>query len=150
MSSSFSTRRALIPFLASGDQYLLRSSVGFLEREGGGGDEIRLTLWDIGVVEPQQLLAVERRESLKYSIANTTGTNCTDHFSLKVKRVSSDLCDVPLVVSDLVMCGHKVADKEEDRHQDVLCDRDDIGSGDLESGSTSLSSSNALLSPRQR
>lgn len=66
---------------------------------------------------------------MKDSVANSPSTNSTDNLALQIVRVACNLCDVPISTADLIVCGHKVSDQEQDRHHDVLGDRDDIRAG---------------------
>ena len=107
------------------------------------------------VVEVEELLAVEGLQALEDTVSDSTNSDSSDNLTLEVvserkrgerkgqrrsssrqsrdgySRVASDLGDVPATGSDLLVGGDKVADEDEDGHEDVLGDGDDVGSSDL-------------------
>lgn len=90
------------------------------------------------VVVVQQLLAVERLQPPQDPLADPANTNGTNDLALEVILVLSHRRDVPVTALDLLVRGHKVADEEQDRHDDVLGDRDDVGASDLGDGDTAV------------
>lgn len=83
------------------------------------------------VVEVEQLLAVKRLETTEHTLTDTADGYSTDHLTLKIVLILGDSCDVPFTTGDLLVGGDEVADEEEDGHDDVLGDRDDVGASDL-------------------
>lgn len=54
-----------------------------------------------------------------------------DPGELKLMTRLAKTTHVPVAGHDLLVSGNKVADKEEDGHDDVLSNGDDVGSSDL-------------------
>ena len=69
---------------------------------------------------------------MKDAVADAAGTKGTHDFTLEVICVTSDVGDLPVAALDHLVCGHEVAHEQEDAHDDVLCDGDDVGASDLE------------------
>ena len=84
------------------------------------------------VIVVQQFLAPEGLEALEDAVANATRAERADDLVLEVERVPRDLGHHPVPALDHLVCGHEVADEEEDGHHDVLCDRDDVRARHLE------------------
>jgi hypothetical protein len=89
-------------------------------------DLLRGVLGQRVVVVVQQLLAVERHEALEHAEADAARAERADDLALEVERVARDLGDLPVAALDHLVRGHEVADEEEDRHDDVLRDGDDV------------------------
>ena len=83
------------------------------------------------VVEVQQLLAVEWLQSSKHTLANAADSHCSDHLILKIKLVLGDCGHIPVAALNLLVGWDEVSDEEEDGHNDVLGDRDNIGAGNF-------------------
>ena len=64
-------------------------------------DLFRSGLGQRGIIKVKQLGAVERLETLKHSVTDSTASEGTDDFAFEVKRVSGDGGDVPSAVHDL-------------------------------------------------
>ena len=98
----------------------------------------------------EQLLGLEGDQSLEDSVANTTSAESSDDLGFEVVRIlcnSSDLqsssrsaeslfeaidpTHIPVAGHDLLVSGDKVANEQEDGHDDMLSHRDDIRSSDL-------------------
>ena len=90
-----------------------------------------LTLRNVVVVEPQQLLAVEALQPFEHPVSDAPSPYGTDNLSLEVVGVASDLRDVPVVGNNLFVSRSIVADEVEYSHDDVFGYGDDIASGDL-------------------
>lgn len=78
---------------------------------------------EVGEVEVQVLLGVERRESLEHTVTDAARADRADDLALEVERVARDLGDLPVTACDLLVRGHEVAHEEQDAHHDVLSDR---------------------------
>ena len=83
------------------------------------------------VVVVGELGAVEGLQSLENARANTSGAKGTNDLTFKVVGLTSYLSNVPVTFEVLSIGGNKVADENEDGHNDVLSDRDDVGASDL-------------------
>jgi hypothetical protein len=90
------------------------------------------------VVEVQKLLAVERLEASQDTLSNTSYSDGTDNLALEIELVLGSGSDIPLTSLDLFVCGDEVADEDEDSHDDVLGDRDDVGAGDFSNGDAAI------------
>lgn len=90
------------------------------------------------VIEVQKLLAVERLETPQDTLTDTTDSDGTHNLALQIELVLSSSGDVPFSGLDLLVCGDKVADEDEDGHNDVLCNRDDVGASDFSDGNTAI------------
>ena len=112
MSSRLSTRRQPISFSFSGDKRL--------------------------VVEVEELLAVECLQPAEHTLTDTANSNGTDDLVLEVVLVLGNSGDVPVTGLDLLVSGHEVADEDEDGHDDVLGDRNDVGASDFGNGDTAI------------
>lgn len=85
--------------------------------------------WLVVVVE--QLLAVEWLETTQDTLSDTADSDCANNLVFKIVRVLSNGCHVPFSTCDLLVCRHKVTDKEKDGHDDVFRHRHDIATGHL-------------------
>lgn len=90
------------------------------------------------VIEVEQLLAVERLQSAKDTLANTTDGDGTDGLALEIVLILGDSGNVPVTGRNLLVGWDKVADEDEHGHDDVLSDRDDIGASDLGYGDATV------------
>jgi hypothetical protein len=115
------------------------------------------------VVEVEQFLAVEGNESLKNlgmrqeqarsarvaapkqikehvrtSVPDSASPDCRNDLPLEIESGSSDLGDVPVPSLDHLVRGRVVSDEEQDGHDDVLGDRDNVRPADLRDGDASL------------
>lgn len=91
------------------------------------------------VVIVQQLLAVEPLQATEYTLADAADRDGTDYLVLEVELVLSGLGNVPPTLLDHLVGGHKVADKDEDSHDDVLGHGDNVGAGHLSDGDATVS-----------
>ena len=66
-------------------------------RLGRGGERV--------VVIVQELLAVERLQTLQYALANAAGTDGADNLALKVICVAGDLRDIPVAALNHLPCS---------------------------------------------
>lgn len=83
------------------------------------------------VVKVEKLFAVERLQPPQHALTDTADGHGTDHLAFQVEFVLGGGSDVPFSGLYLLVGGNKVADQREDRHDDVLCDRNHVGAGDL-------------------
>lgn len=90
------------------------------------------------VVVVEQLLAVEGLEAAQHTLTNTADGDGADNLALEVELVLGGLGDVPVTTLDDLMSRHEVADKNQDRHDDVLGNRDDVGARYLGHGDTTV------------
>lgn len=80
----------------------------------------------LGVVVIEELLAVERLEALQHAEADATGTERTNDLALEIVRGLGDSRNFPSAGDDLLVRRDKVADQDEDGHDDVLGDGDNV------------------------
>ena len=90
------------------------------------------------VVVVQQLLAVKRLEPPQHPLADPAHADGTDDLVLEVVLVLGHGSHVPVAALDLLVGGDEVADEDQDGHDDVLGDRDDVGAGDLGDGDAAV------------
>ena len=99
-------------------------------------------LLDLGrqrlVVEVEELLAVERLQPAEHALADTANGDGTDDLVLEVVLVLGHGRDVPVAGLDLLVGGDEVADEDEDGHDDVLGDGNDVGARDLGDGDAAI------------
>jgi hypothetical protein len=81
------------------------------------------------VIEVQQLLAIERLQSPQDALANPSHGDGPHDLALEIKLVLGRGRDVPFASLDLLVGGNEVAHEDEDGHDDVLRDGDDVGAG---------------------
>ena len=91
------------------------------------------------VVVVQQLLAVEGLEATQHTLANTADGDGADNLALEIVLVLGSGGDVPVTGLNLLVCGHEVADKHQDGHDDVFGYGHDVGACDLSDGDTAVS-----------
>jgi hypothetical protein len=83
------------------------------------------------VIEVEEFLAVEGHETSQDTFTDTADTDGSNDLTLDIEGVLGDGGDVPFTTHDLFMGGNKVADEGEHGKNDVLSNRDDIGSSDF-------------------
>ncbi|KAB8291790.1 hypothetical protein EYC80_006584 [Monilinia laxa] len=146
-----------LTLLHLGDQFLVEETTGLLVKRTVDSNNITLRQHLLQVrnsstsdlllnlrlkrlvIKVQQLLAVKRLQSSQDTLTDSTHCNGTDDLALEIKLVLGGGCNVPLASLDLLVCGYKVADQNQDGHDDVLGDRYDVGSGYLGNGDTAVS-----------
>ena len=99
-------------------------------------------LLDLGgqrlVVVVQKLLAVEGLETAEDTLADTADSDGANDLALEVVLLLGGGGDIPVAALNHLVGGDEVADEEEDGHDDVLSDGDDVGAGDLGHGDTAI------------
>lgn len=148
--------RGRLTLLHLGDQLLVEQASGLLVQRAVDGNHITLCqhllqihdttaanlLLDLGleglVVEVQKLLAVEWLETSQDTLTDTAHCNGTDDLALEIELVLGRSSDVPLTTLDLLVCRDEVADQDEDRHDHVLGDGDDVGAGNFCNGDAAI------------
>jgi len=99
-------------------------------------------LLDLGlqglVVKIQQLLAIKWLQSSQYTLTNSSYCNSSYNLALEIEFVLCGGSDVPFTGLDLFMCGDEVTDEDEDGHDDVLGDGNDIGACYFGDGDTAI------------
>lgn len=138
------------------DQLLVEQTAGLLVQRAVDGDNVALRKHLLEVLDTsaanlllllrrqglvvvvQQLLAVERLETAQNTLTNATDGDGTDNLTLKVELVLGSGGDVPVTGLDLLVGGHEVAHQDEDGHDDMLSDGDDVGAGHLGDGDTTV------------
>jgi len=93
------------------------------------------------IVVVEELLGVEGLEALENAVADTTSTDGADNLALEIKGVASNIRDLPVAALDHLVGGDKVADEEEDAHDDVLCNGGDVGAGHFQDLDSAVDSS---------
>ena len=139
-----------------GDEVLVEHTLGLLVKRAVDGDNVTLgkhllesvdaaaanLLLLLGreglVVEVEELLAVEGLEAAEDTLTNAADSDGTDNLALKVELLLSSVGDVPVTTLDLLVGRDEVADKDEDGHEDVLSNGDDVGASDLSDGDTTV------------
>jgi hypothetical protein len=90
------------------------------------------------VVEIQQLLTIKWLQSPQYTLTNSSYSNSSYNLALEIKLILCGGSDVPFTSLDLFMRGDEVTDEDEDGHDDVFGDGDDIGAGYFGDGDTAV------------
>lgn len=138
------------------DELLVEETLGLLVKRAVDGDNITLgqqllqalnsaaanlslLLGAQGlVVIVEELLAVEGLEAAKDTLTNTANSDGTNNLALEIVLLLGSSSDIPLATLNLLVGGDEVSDEEEDGHDDVLSDGDDVGAGDLSNGDTAI------------
>lgn len=139
-----------------GDQLLVEQTPSLLVKRAVDSDNITLCqhllqirnpatsnlLLDLGlqrlVIEVQQLLTIERLETAEHTLSDTANGDGTDDLALEIELVLGCGCDVPLAGLDLLVCGNEVADENEDGHDDMFGDGDDVGASHFGDGDSAV------------
>lgn len=90
------------------------------------------------VVVVEQLLAIERLEAAQDTLANAANGDGANNLALEIKLVLGRLGHVPTAGLDHLVGGHKVADQDQDGHDDMLGHRHDVGARHLGNGNTAI------------
>ena len=90
------------------------------------------------VVVVEELLAVECLQTAEDTLSDTTNGDGTDDLVLKIVLVLGDGGNVPVTSGNLLVGRDKVADEDEHGHDDVLGNRDDVGTSDLGNSDTAV------------
>ena len=90
------------------------------------------------VVEVEKLLAVEGLETAENTLTDTADSDGTDGLALEIVLLLGDSGDIPVTTGDLLVSGDEVADEDENGHDDVLSDRDDVAASDFSDGNTAV------------
>lgn len=110
-----------------------------LEVVDSAATNLLLNLWaEWLVVVVEELLAVEWLQAAEHTLTNTANSNGTDNLVLEIVLVLGNSGDVPVTTGDLLVSWNEVADEDEDGHDDVFGDRDDVGASDLSNGNTAI------------
>lgn len=138
------------------DELLVEQTLGLLVERAVDGDNVTAgdkllesvyataanLLLDLGrqglVVEVEELLAVKGLETAENTLTDTADSDGADSLALKIVLLLGDGGDIPVTLSDLLVSGDEVADKDENGHDDVLSDRDDIAASDFSDGDTAV------------
>jgi hypothetical protein len=139
-----------------GDELLVEKTLGLLVERAVDGDNVALgehllegvdtsaanLLLDLSgqrlVVVIEELLAVEGLETAENTLADTADGDSADDLALEVVLLLGGGRDVPLATLNHLVGGDEVADEEEDSHDDVLSDGNDVRAGDLGDGDTAI------------
>lgn len=139
-----------------GDQLLVEETASLLVERAVDGDNITLSkhllqsvdsatsnlcldLWaEWLVIIVQQLLAVECLQSSQDTLSNSTNGNGTDDLTLEIELVLGSSGNIPLSGLDLLVGRDEVTDKDQDGHDDVLGDGDNVGTSDFGNGDTTV------------
>jgi hypothetical protein len=131
------------------DEVLVEHTLGLLVERAVDGDNVTLSehllesvnaaaanlLLGLGrkglVVEVEELLAVERLEAAKDTLTDAADSDSTDNLALEVELLLSSMGDVPFTSLDLLVGRDEVADEDEDGHENVLSNGDDVGTSDF-------------------
>lgn len=139
-----------------GDQLFIEHASGLLVQRAIDGDDIALCqhllqilhtsasnlLLKLGlkglVVEVEELLAIECLQSSQNTLSDSSDGDGPDDLVLKIVLAFGDRCDIPIATRDLFVGWDKVADEDEDGHDDVFGNRDDVGAGDFGNSDASI------------
>jgi hypothetical protein len=145
-----------LTLLHLGDEVLVEQTAGLLVQWAVDGDYIALgkhllegvntpaaNLLLLGgverlVVKVQKLLAVKSLETTEHTLADTANGNGTHDLVLEVVLVLRNRGNVPVASGNLLVSWDEVTDEEQDGHDNVLSDGNDVGSRDLGDGDTSV------------
>jgi hypothetical protein len=90
------------------------------------------------VVVVEKLLAVECLQTAEDTLSDTANGNGTDDLVLKIVLVLGDGGNVPVTSGNLLVGRDEVADEDEDGHDDVLGNGDNVGTSDLGNSDTAV------------
>lgn len=90
------------------------------------------------IIKIQQLLAIKRFQPPQNAFTDATDGHGADDFVLEIVFAFGDGGDVPIALCDLFVGGDEVADEDEDGHDDVFGDGDDVGAGDFGDGDAAI------------
>lgn len=127
----------LVERAVDGDNVALRDEL--LEGVDAAGANLLLDLRGQGlVVVVEELLAVKGLEAAEDALADAADGDGADDLALEVVLLLGGGGDVPLAALNLLVGGDEVADEDQDGHEDVLGDGDDVGAGDLGDGDAAV------------
>lgn len=139
-----------------GDEILVEETASLLVERAVNGDHITLgehlleildataadLLLYLGgkglVIIVEKLLAVEGLQATEDTLTDTADGDGADNLALEVVLLLGDGGDVPVALGDLLVGGDEVAEEDQDGHDDVLSDGDDVGAGDLGDGDAAV------------
>jgi len=90
------------------------------------------------VVKIEQLFAFEGPKPSEHTLTNSANSNRTDNFAFQVKFILGCCCHIPVSSLDLFMRGHEVSNEDEDGHDDMLSNRNNIGTCDFSHGDATV------------
>ena len=138
------------------DQILVEHATGLLVERAVDGDNITLREHLLKVIDApaanvllllrseglvvvvEQLLAVECLQSAQHTLTDTADSDGTNNLVLEVVLVLGNSSDVTVTPRNLLVSRHEVANKDEDSHDHMLGDRDDVGASDLSNGDAAI------------
>lgn len=139
-----------------GDEVLVEETLGLLVERAVDGDNVTLSeellegvdtaaanlLLLLGrqglVVVVEKLLAVEGLKTAEDALANAADGDGTDNLALEVVLLLGSSGDIPLTTLNLLVGGNEVSDENQDGHENVLSDGDDVGASNLGDGDTTV------------
>ena len=83
------------------------------------------------VIVVEKFLAIEWLQAAQNTLANSADGYSTDNLSFKVELTLGCLGDIPSALLNHLMGRDEVSDQDEDSHNDMLCNRHNIGPCDL-------------------
>jgi hypothetical protein len=90
------------------------------------------------VVVVEELLAVESLETTENTLSDTSNSDGSNNLALKVVRVLGNSGNVPVTGHNLLVSGNEVTDEGENSEDNMLSNGDNVGSGDLGDGDSSV------------
>lgn len=90
------------------------------------------------VVEVEQLFAIESLQSPQDTLSDAADSDGTNDLILKVILAFCDGGNVPVSSCDLLMSGDEIADEDEDGHDDMFGNGDNIRSSDFSDGDSAI------------
>ena len=140
---------ARLTLLHLGDELLVEQTSRLLVQRAVDGDNVALRqhvfqvldssasnlLLDLGlewlIVEVEELLAVERLQATEHALTDTANCDCAHNLVFEIILILCHSSDVPVSSLDLLVGWDEVSNEQENGHDHVLGDGDDVGSGDL-------------------
>lgn len=111
----------------------------FLKTLHTSASDLFFDFWFEGlIVEVEQLLAIKRLQSSQDALSDTANGDGPDDFVLEIILALCDSCNVPVSRRDLLVGWDEVANEDEDGHEDVLGDGDNVGARDFGNGDSAV------------
>ena len=79
----------------------------------------------------KELLGVKRLQSLEDSEADSASTKGADDLILEIESILGNAGDVPAAAHDLFVGRRVITDEDEDGHDDMFSNGDDVRAGNL-------------------
>lgn len=90
------------------------------------------------VVKVEEFLAAEGLQSAEHTLSDATNSDGTNNLALKIVFVVGHSGDVPVTGLYLLVGWDEVADEDEDGHDDMFGDGDDVRAGHFGDSDTAI------------